>query len=168
MMAGLRFVLCALLALAASGPFRAWAEEQSALQRCWSQEALAGTELERKTVRSQRKLDLAGLKQVAVLPVSPVPEGLRGSIRGVELPPGKKLIALTFDLCETDGEVAGYDGRIVDLLRAEGIKATFFAGGKWMENHPERAGQLIADPNFEIGNHGLRHLDLSRVNDATL
>ena len=48
------------------------------------------------------------------------------------------MIALTFDLCETDGSVAGYDGRIVDLLRAEGVKATFFAGGKWMETHPER------------------------------
>ena len=27
--------------------------------------------------------------------------------------PGEKLIALTFDLCEADGTVAGYDGRIV-------------------------------------------------------
>ena len=51
---------------------------------------------------------------------------------GVELPPGVKLVALTFDLCETDGSIAGYDGRIVDLLRAEDVKATFFAGGKWM------------------------------------
>ncbi|MGB8711389.1 MAG: polysaccharide deacetylase family protein, partial [Methyloceanibacter sp.] len=84
------------------------------------------------------------------------------------LPPDKKLIALTFDLCEENGYVSGYDGRIVDLLRAQGIKATFFAGGKWMETHPERAQQLIADPLFEVGSHGLRHLDLSHANDATL
>ena len=78
------------------------------------------------------------------------PTPLRGSIRSVELPPGEKLIALTFDLCEENGYVSGYDGRVVDLLRAQGIKATFFAGGKWMETHPERAQQLIADPLFEI------------------
>ena len=100
--------------------------------------------------------------------MTPVPQELRGSIRAVELPPGVKLIALTFDLCETSSDIAGYDGRIVDLLRAQDVKATFFAGGKWMETHRERAEQLIADPNFEIGGHGLRHLDLSHVSDQTL
>ena len=64
--------------------------------------------------------------------------------------------------------MSGYDGRVVDLLRAQGIKATFFAGGKWMETHPERAQQLIADPLFEIGSHGLRHLDLSHAKEQTL
>ena len=37
-----------------------------------------------------------------------------------------------------------------------------------METHPERAQQLIADPLFEVGSHGLRHLDLSHVDAATL
>jgi peptidoglycan/xylan/chitin deacetylase (PgdA/CDA1 family) len=105
---------------------------------------------------------------VALAPATPIAPSLRGSIRGVELPPDKKLIALTFDLCEENGYVSGYDGRIVDFLRAQGIKATFFAGGKWMETHPERAQQLIADPLFEVGSHGLRHLDLSHVDAATL
>jgi peptidoglycan/xylan/chitin deacetylase (PgdA/CDA1 family) len=89
-------------------------------------------------------------------------------IRGVELPPGAKLIALTFDLCESGVEIAGYDGRIVDLLRAQGIKATFFVSGKWLETHPERAQQIIADPNFEVGAHGLRHLDCTRISDQAL
>lgn len=78
------------------------------------------------------------------------------------------LIALTFDLCETEGNVAGYDGRIVDFLRAQGVKATFFASGKWMETHEERTAQLIADPNFEIGSHGLRHLDMARLSGDSL
>ena len=64
--------------------------------------------------------------------------------------------------------MAGYDGRIVDLLRAQGLKATFFAGGKWMETHPERAEQPIADPNFEVGSHSLRHFDLSRTTGQSL
>src|SRR5215470_14305873 len=144
------------------------AEDQSLLNRCWTPEALAGTERERLSQRSHGHLDLAPLRQEVLPAATPVPPELRGSIRGVTLPSGEKLIALTFDLCETDGDVAGYDGRIVDLLRAQGVKATFFAGGKWMETHKERAEQLIADPNFEVGSHGLRHFDLSHVNGQTL
>jgi peptidoglycan-N-acetylglucosamine deacetylase len=165
-MAKFRVFVLALLSLA--GVASAQAQEAGLLHQCWTTAALAGTALDLKTVDSPARLDLTPLKQEPLLAASPVPESLRGSIRSVELPPGEKLIALTFDLCEVNGEVAGYDGRIVDLLRAQGVKATFFAGGKWMETHPERAEQLIADPLFEVGSHGLRHLDLSQVSDQTM
>jgi peptidoglycan/xylan/chitin deacetylase (PgdA/CDA1 family) len=163
-----RILGVAFLALAACGLGAASAEDQSLLNRCWTPQALAGKAQELRSVRSHLHLDLALLKQEPLPSASPVPQDLRGSIRSIALPPGEKLIALTFDLCETDGDVAGYDGRIVDLLRAQGVKATFFAGGKWMETHKERAEQLIADPNFEVGSHGLRHLDLARVSDQSL
>ena len=158
----------ALLPLAVYGVRPAASEEQSLLNRCWTPQALAGSDSERLSVRAHGKFDLAPLKQEPLPQTLPVAPELRGSIRGVSLPSDKKLIALTFDLCETDGDVAGYDGRIVDLLRVQGIKATFFAGGKWMETHKERAEQLIADPNFEIGSHGLRHFDLSRTSEPAL
>jgi peptidoglycan-N-acetylglucosamine deacetylase len=163
-----RAVAIAALALVACWLNGASAEDQSLLKQCWTPQALAGTDQEVKSSRPPFHLDLPALRQVPLPSATPIPQELRGSIRGVELPPGMKLIALTFDLCETDGDVAGYDGRIVDLLRAQGVKATFFAGGKWMETHRERAEQLIADSNFEVGSHGLRHLDLSHVNDQTL
>ena len=159
-------IILALLSLA--GGASALAEEAQAPQQCWTPQALAGTEAELKHVHSRQSLDLGPLKQVTLPPATPIAPELRGSIRGVTLPPGEKLIALTFDLCEENGYVSGYDGRVVDLLRAQGIKATFFAGGKWMETHPERAQQLIADPLFEIGSHGLRHLDLSHAKEQTL
>lgn len=143
-------------------------EEQSLLERCWSPQALAGTASELKPSRNHAKLDLTALKDAATAATPPVAPPLRGSIKSVTLPPGEKLIALTFDLCETDGSAAGYDGRIVDLLRAEGVKATFFAGGEWMETHPERAAQLIADPDFEIGSHGFRHRDMARLGGDAL
>jgi len=79
-----------------------------------------------------------------------VPSPIKGSIRRVDLPPGAKLVAFSFDLCEAAGEVAGYDGEIVDLLRSEAVRATFFAGGKWLVTHHERGMQLLADPHFEI------------------
>ncbi len=165
--------------LIASGLARALAEEPSAaepatwadttlLARCWTPEALAGTDKELKSSRSPVSLDLGALRQEPLPEPDSVPADLRGSIRSVELATDAKLIALTFDLCESDGDKAGYDGRVVDLLRAEGIKATFFASGKWLESHAERAQQLIADPNFEIGAHGLRHRDFSNANGKTL
>lgn len=166
------FIIAAAVALAASGPSRASAEEPAAEAslpaQCWTPAALAGTPKELKATRSGPRLDLEALRQEPLPAPVPVAEELRGSIRSVEVPPGQKLIALTFDLCESDGDHAGYDGRVVDLLRAEGVKATFFAGGKWLESHPERAQQLIADANFEIGAHGLRHRDLTHATNKTM
>jgi peptidoglycan/xylan/chitin deacetylase (PgdA/CDA1 family) len=72
----------------------------------------------------------------------------------VILSPDKRLLALTFDPCETSGEVAGYDGAIIDYLRAHRVKATFFAGGRWMASHSERTQRLLSDPLFEVGTHG--------------
>jgi peptidoglycan-N-acetylglucosamine deacetylase len=85
----------------------------------------------------------------------------RGVVRRVDLPPGsKKLVALTFDLCEQPDEVAGYQGGIVDYLRQEGVRATFFAGGKWMLTHHDRSEQLLSDPQFEVANHSWEHRNL--------
>lgn len=87
-----------------------------------------------------------------------VPRAERGRvIRRVTLPAGQKLVAITFDLCEQPHEISGYQGDIVDILRAERVPATFFASGKWLLTHPERSEQLIADPLFEAGNHAWEH-----------
>ncbi len=100
-----------------------------------------------------------------VLPaVTPSP--IRGAVRRVELPPGKKLVAITLDLCEQPGEVAGYDGPIFDYLRRNQVKATVFAGGKWLMTHGERAQQLIADPLLEIGIHGWAHRNVRGLEGA--
>jgi len=93
-----------LLVLAASGPRPALAGEQALLDRCWTPQALAGTPAELKALRAHTKLDLAALNKSPSRIFRRWAEALRGSIRSVELPPGEKLIALTFDLCETDGD----------------------------------------------------------------
>jgi len=120
---------------------------------CWQPSALQWKPGEELVVRSSRHLripDIAGLTSEHARP-SP------GTVRRVLLPPDKKLIALTFDLCETSGETAGYDGSIVDYLRSQQIKATFFAGGHWMASHKARTQQLLSDPLFEVGTHGWAH-----------
>lgn len=84
-----------------------------------------------------------------------------GVIRRVALPEADRRVALTFDLCERSVHVTGYDARLVDVLRAGNAKASFFAGGKWLRSHPERALQLMADPRFELGNHAWTHANMA-------
>jgi len=135
--------------------------------QCFAADQLAAVEGERSVRKGNHTFDKpAPARDLEAF--QPVPAGLRGSIRRVTLPAGRKLIALTFDLCEQPGEIAGYDGEIVDYLRRQGVKATFFAGGKWMRSHAERALQLMADPLFEIGNHSEAHRNLRLLSGPAL
>ncbi len=145
------------------------ASELSQLQaRCWAPANLAGRASEKTSVRRRIPLNLAALRAAAPKSVKPLPKHLHGAIRRVKLPPGKKLIAITFDLCETSGLVYGYDGPIVDYLRKHKVRSTFFASGKWLATHNERGQQLLSDPLFEIANHGWTHRDMRRVRGKIL
>jgi peptidoglycan/xylan/chitin deacetylase (PgdA/CDA1 family) len=126
---------------------------------CWTQQELAARAGEEQ-IRREVSQPTAAPERAQPTTFSPIRSNMRGSIRSVRLPPGKKLIALTFDLCEALHEIAGYHGEIVDILRANDVKATFFAGGKWMMSHRERAQQLMSDKRFEIGNHTWAHRNL--------
>ena len=143
------------------------AGDKKLLDACFSPAALAAVAGEEAIARGNRAFD-AQIKISGFTPASPVPDALRGAIRRVNLPSGEKAIALTFDLCEQRGEVAGYDGRIFDYLRQQGVKATFFAGGKWMVSHQPRIAQLMADPLFEIGNHTETHANLRLLQPAAV
>jgi peptidoglycan/xylan/chitin deacetylase (PgdA/CDA1 family) len=160
--------LLSLIAAAATVLFApAASAEETLLNACWAPSALLATpaeKLPRKGIRDFDKPEPINSGAVAATPAS-VPPGV---VRRVVLPPGRKLIALTFDLCEQTGEVAGYDGAIVDYLRKEQVKATFFAGGKWLRSHAERARQLMADPLFEIANHSEAHRNLRLLTGARL
>ena len=124
---------------------------------------------EEKAIRKHAPEAHVAVPDVAALtPPPPLAPGLAGSIRRVDLPAGEKLVALTFDLCETAGEVAGYDGAIVDTLRRRGVSATLFVGGHWAATHPDRFRELAADPRFEIANHTWTHANLRTVDDDRL
>ncbi len=161
------FASVASIGLTLSFAWPAAAGYQALLNAFFAPAALAGTPGEESVQRGNHKFD-APIKIGDLAPASPVPDALRGSIRRVDVPKGEKVIALTFDLCEQRGEVAGYDGRIFDYLRQQGIKATFFAGGKWIVSHPQRIEQLMADPLFEIGNHTETHANLRLLQPAAI
>ena len=143
---------------------------RAVLDSCWSAAQLTGSAAEK-----QGRVDpepFAGPPSRAVPlnspPQTPLPAGLCQSIRSVDPAGGRKVIALTFDLCEAARERSGYDAAIVDYLRANRVRATFFAGGRWMYSHPERAMQLMADPLFEVGSHSWNHADLRKLTGTAL
>jgi len=161
-------ILAVVAALAMAGAPRhpAQAQGPSLLEQCWPADALAAWPRERTPARGTPghnapipKIELDKLPAVAA-------SYIRGAVRRVELPPGQKLVALTLDLCEQPGEIAGYDGPIFDYLRRNNVKATIFAGGKWLMTHGERAEQLIADPLLEIGIHGWAHRNVRGLEGA--
>jgi peptidoglycan/xylan/chitin deacetylase (PgdA/CDA1 family) len=134
---------------------------KAVLERLWTTEQLRGTPSDTR-IRRLRPPDRRAPEPpgaTAERRRAP-PEAWPKSIRRVLLWDDARLVALTFDLCERADDVTGYDGAIVDTLRSEAAPATFFAGGKWLRTHPERAMQLIADPLFEIGNHAWTHGNL--------
>jgi peptidoglycan-N-acetylglucosamine deacetylase len=157
--------------LALGGPAAAGEPRAELQAACWAPSALAAKLGENIPLRRQRPLALrapdAALAPLARAPTMGGASGL-GVVRRVALPAGEKLLALTFDLCETAGETAGYDGAIIDYLRANRVKATLFAGGQWLMSHRERGLQLLSDPLFEIGTHGWVHRNTRLISGGEL
>jgi peptidoglycan/xylan/chitin deacetylase (PgdA/CDA1 family) len=75
-------------------------------------------------------------------------------------PAAGRVIALTFDACGGLGG-SGYDQALIDFLRRNGVPATLFLNSRWIDANPAAFRLLAAEPLFEIGNHGTRHLPLS-------
>jgi len=138
--------------------FRSFGSEKI-LEACWTLEQLHGNPADKKIISLKDHPDYSPpLRQYPRYSLKPLPSHLRGSIRAVQIPdPDKKLVALTFDLCERASEITGYDAELVNYLRTQQVPATFYAGGKWMRSHPDQTKQLMADPLFEIGNHAWTH-----------
>lgn len=152
----------------AAGATGAFAVDRPLLDACWAPDVLAAKFGENIPHQGDRSFDAPPTEGWLSAPTETERTSAVGAIRRVKLPPGRKLVALTFDLCEQPGEIAGYDGAIIDYLRRENVRATFFAGGKWMRSHEVRAQQLMADPLFEIGNHSEAHRNLRLLQGAKL
>ncbi len=164
----LRPALYLIAGIACSAAVRPLAADDGLRGLCYAPEELAARRGEEAPQKRQFAYDKPAPART-LAPFTPVAPNLRGAIRRVNLPAGSpKLIALTFDLCEQPGEIAGYDGAIVDYLRANNIKATLFVGGKWLRSHAERSRQLISDPLFEIASHAEAHRNMRRLKGAAL
>lgn len=68
----------------------------------------------------------------------------------------EKKVALTFDI----GWGQEIPPRVLDALKKEGIKATFFLSGPWARSSPDLV-KRIAGEGHEIASHGYEHVNLS-------
>ena len=70
--------------------------------------------------------------------------------------PAGRQLALTFDACDR-----ACDDALLDTLERNGVPALLFVCSKWIDDNPGRTEQLAANPLFDVGNHGTRHVPLS-------
>ncbi|MES2923325.1 MAG: polysaccharide deacetylase family protein [Verrucomicrobiota bacterium] len=72
-------------------------------------------------------------------------------------------VAMTFD----DGPHPQNTTRLLDMLRARNIKATFYVIGRSVELYPQVVRRTVAE-GHEIGNHSQTHRLLSKLGDSEL
>ena len=85
------------------------------------------------------------------------------SVRPRELPiysveTSEKTAALGINCAWDDSDI----DRLLGLLDARKIKATFFVVGDWCDRYPEAVGQ-IAEAGHELGSHSDTHPDMTRL-----
>ena len=76
-----------------------------------------------------------------------------------EIPNSDKKIYLTFD----DGPIPEITEWVLDVLKSEGIKATFFCIGNNIQKHPEVYKKILSE-GHQIGNHTFNHLNGWKTN----
>jgi peptidoglycan/xylan/chitin deacetylase (PgdA/CDA1 family) len=82
--------------------------------------------------------------------------------------PKDKIVALTFDACETRTP-AFLDRSISDFLTGEKIPFTVFACGRFARHNGDALKQLAAFDFVEIENHSMNHDNhMERMDDATI
>jgi peptidoglycan-N-acetylglucosamine deacetylase len=83
----------------------------------------------------------------------PIPSRFQGAIiNAAKLTQGQKVIALTFD----DGPWPKTTEQVLDILRSNNIKGTFFVVGQNLKNYPELGRQIVAQGHV-IANHTWHH-----------
>ncbi|WP_232828724.1 bifunctional polysaccharide deacetylase/glycosyltransferase family 2 protein [Kribbella monticola] len=86
----------------------------------------------------------------------PVIDAGSKAVRSVR--PKDRTIAITFD----DGPDPVWTPKVLDLLRAQHVRATFFVVGAEVAAHPELARRIVAE-GHQIGVHTFTHANLSTV-----
>jgi peptidoglycan/xylan/chitin deacetylase (PgdA/CDA1 family) len=91
--------------------------------------------------------------------VAGIPAWLTGKDLTV-LPTSSRVVALTFDAgANADGVPS-----ILATLQAQGVSATFFLTGTWVQAYPGFAATIGS--RYPVGNHSFTHPDLTALSDA--
>lgn len=101
-----------------------------------------------------------GLKNQGVsIPIA-LPPGVKVKYSSVSNV-GGQFIAMTFD----DGPHPTNTPKLLDMLKARNIRATFFVVGTNAKRYPALLRRMVAE-GHEIGNHTVTHITLTRASDA--
>lgn len=75
----------------------------------------------------------------------------------------RKTLYLTFD----NGYENGYTAKVLDILKAKKVPATFFVTGQYIKDQPELLKRMVAEGHI-IGNHSWSHPDMTTVSDEKI
>lgn len=80
----------------------------------------------------------------------------------------KKYLYLTFDA----GYEAGYTEKIIEVLKENNVKGTFFITGQYLNTKPELVQKMIENGNT-VGNHTVNHksmpeIDLNKIKEEVM
>lgn len=111
-----------------------------------------------------KKLDRPAVKLPGVKPTvspsyndQPIAPRMPGvTVNRVAVP--DKVVALTFD----DGPHGSLTPRVLDILRANNVKGTFFMQGCNVASHPQVVRRMASE-GHEVGNHTWNHAYLSKI-----
>lgn len=87
------------------------------------------------------------------------------TLNGRELPiycvqTDKPQIAISFDAAWGNEDTR----RILEILKKNDVKATFFMTGGWVESYPDDVKAIYAD-GHDLGNHSQNHKNMSQLSD---
>ena len=87
------------------------------------------------------------------------------TVNGRELPiycvqTDKPQIAISFDAAWGNDDTR----RILEILKKNDVKATFFMTGGWVESYPDDVKAIYAD-GHDLGNHSQNHKNMSQPSD---
>lgn len=91
---------------------------------------------------------------------------VNATVAGIEVPicsvaTDNQVIALTFDVAWNNENIE----KITEVLREQGVKATFFVTGEWVTAYPESAKAILAS-GHDLGNHSNTHPSMSMLSDT--
>lgn len=74
----------------------------------------------------------------------------------------EKVLYLTFDAGYENGSTA----KILDVLKAHDVPATFFLVGNYIEKNADLVRRMVAE-GHTVGNHTMHHPDMSKIADLS-
>jgi len=77
---------------------------------------------------------------------------------------GEKTVALTFDTAFGDRD---YTLKILDVLKKENVKATFFVMGLWAQEYPDVVAE-ISKEGQEVASHSMNHLKYTDLTESAV